>query len=150
MDFYERKYMTKLIVTISLLVTSLVFIAVIVMGSQQAEDLAVDDNNQQIAQVLNEDGEEVTVDIFYWGTTCPHCHDVQEWMEDNAVEEKIGVISKEVYENQANSTDLTAKAKSCDLDTRRGVPVPFLYTIEGDCLIGTPDIIEYLEERISQ
>lgn len=142
--------MTKIIVTLSLLITSLVFIAVIIMGSQQNEELLIVNSDQQIEQVATENSEEISADIFYWGTTCPHCHDVQDWMEEQEVEDKIDIISKEVYHNQANSLDLTAKARSCDLDTRRGVPVPFLYTIDGDCLIGSPDIIEYLEGRITE
>ena len=142
--------MTKLIVTISLLVTSLVFIVVIVMGSQQGEGLPLADNGQQTEQEGTETVEKVDADIFYWGTTCPYCHDVQDWMEEQGVEEKIEIISKEVYNNRANSLELSARARSCDLDADRGVPVPFLYTIDGDCLIGSLDIIEYLEGRIAE
>ncbi len=141
--------MTKLIITISLLVTSLVFIAVIVMGSQQGEELPLADNGQQTEQEGTEAGEKVDADIFYWGTTCPYCHDVQDWMEEQGVEEKIEVISKEVYNNRANSLELSARAESCGMDTQR-IGVPFLYTIDGRCLVGSPDIIEYLEGRIAE
>jgi glutaredoxin len=141
--------MTKLIISISLLVTSLVFIVVIIMGGQQNEELSLAENGQEIEQANTEDSEKVDADIFYWGATCPYCHDVQEWMKEQAVEEKIKITSKEVYKNQANYSELITRAKSCGLNTQR-VGVPFFYTIDGNCLVGYPDIIEYLTEKISK
>ncbi|PJE64022.1 hypothetical protein COU89_00100, partial [Candidatus Roizmanbacteria bacterium CG10_big_fil_rev_8_21_14_0_10_45_7] len=35
--------------------------------------------------------------VYYYGNTCPHCADVEEWMKENRIEEKIKIVKKEVY-----------------------------------------------------
>ena len=112
-------------------------------------DQETDNSDKETSEVLAENVKKIDADIFYWGSTCPYCHDVQEWMEENDVEEKIEILSKEVYNNEANSRELTARAESCGMDTQR-IGVPFLYTLDGECLVGSPNIIEYLTDRIAQ
>ena len=85
------------------------------------------------------------VPIFFYGNTCPHCADVEAWMKENKIEGKISIIKKEVYDNQQNAQELTQVVESCGLPTD-SIGVPFLYT-EDKCLIGTPDIIDYLTEK---
>jgi glutaredoxin len=34
--------------------------------------------------------------IFYYGITCPHCKDVEDWMEKNKIEGKIKVEKKSI------------------------------------------------------
>jgi glutaredoxin len=88
------------------------------------------------------------VDIYYWGTTCPYCHDTIEWMEENRIEDKVKVVRKEVYENRENLFDLADKARICGIDdTNLGVPL--MFTGAGECLIGMPDITAYLAEKAS-
>ena len=83
--------------------------------------------------------------IFYYGNTCPHCKDVEEWMVTNNIEEKISVVKKEVYDNQQNAQELAQTAVKCGLPTN-SIGVPFLYA-EGKCLIGSPDVINYLSKK---
>ncbi|MCR4326609.1 MAG: hypothetical protein NUV52_03065 [Candidatus Roizmanbacteria bacterium] len=85
--------------------------------------------------------------VFYYGNTCPHCADVEEWMKKNNIEKKIKIVKKEVYENKVNAMELEKKAKSCGLATD-SIGVPFLYTPEGECLLGTPDIVNYLRDTL--
>ena len=85
--------------------------------------------------------------VFYYGNTCPHCADVEEWMKENKIEEKLTITKKEVYDNAANAQELQKAAKSCGLATD-SIGVPFLYTPEGECLLGTPDIINYLQNSL--
>lgn len=82
---------------------------------------------------------------FFYGNTCPHCADVEEWMETNKIEEKIVIAKKEVYENKQNALELESAAKVCNIPTDT-IGVPFLFT-EGKCIVGTPDIISYLSEK---
>ncbi|QQS44345.1 hypothetical protein IPM65_01970 [Candidatus Roizmanbacteria bacterium] len=88
----------------------------------------------------------IQMPIFFYGNTCPHCADVEKWMQENKIEEKIEVVKKEVYDNRANSLELSQAAESCGLDTS-SIGVPFLFTPEGKCLIGTPDIVGYLSDK---
>ncbi len=108
--------------------------------SAQEKASPQEETNNADVQLLSDEEE-----IFYWGTTCPFCHDVMDWMEENQVYEKLNVVKKEIYDNKENADELTQKADECGL-TRIGVPL--LYTSDGQCLIGPQDIIEYLENRI--
>jgi len=85
--------------------------------------------------------------ILYYGSSCPHCKNVEEWLGENpAVEEKTNLISKEVYQNRSNSEDLVSKAQECNLDQGQGIGVPFLYD-NGKCIMGDKPIITYLSEN---
>jgi len=84
--------------------------------------------------------------IFYYGITCPHCKDVEEWMEKNKIEEKIKVEKKEVWYNKENAAELQEVAKFCSLDPT-SIGVPFLWA-DGKCYIGTPDVERILTEKL--
>ncbi len=83
--------------------------------------------------------------VFYYGNTCPHCAEVEEWMKKEKIEEKIKIEKKEVYQNQANAQELTLVAQSCGLDPN-AIGVPFLYA-NGRCYIGTPEVERILKEK---
>jgi len=68
-------------------------------------------------------------------------------MKENKLEEKVKVIKKEVYDNRTNAFELSQVAQRCGISTN-SIGVPFLYTPEGKCLIGTPDIIDYFSEKL--
>mgnify|MGYP005845005797 CR=1 FL=1 len=131
------------VITIGLVLTIIGMLAAVVLGSKNKN---TDLSNQQSTQ---SDSGSIAIDqnspIFFYGNTCPHCADVEKWMKENQIEEKVTLIKKEVYDNRQNSQELTEVAQSCGLPTD-SIGVPFLYT-EGKCLIGTPDIIDYLTKR---
>jgi glutaredoxin len=83
--------------------------------------------------------------VFYYGITCPHCQEVEEWMKEKKIEEKIKVIKKEVYQNRANQQELSYVSQKCNLNPSM-IGVPFLYT-DGQCFIGTPDVEKKLAEK---
>lgn len=122
-------------------------LSVIVWGSK---DKQVEQTETQGEQTTNGVPPTIMVSdvpIFFYGNTCPHCKDVEEWMEKNGIEEKIDIVKKEVYDNRTNSLELTQVAMGCGLPTD-SIGVPFLYTPEEECLIGTPDIINYLSDKV--
>lgn len=84
--------------------------------------------------------------VFYYGNTCPHCADVEKWMKQNKVDEKLKIVKKEVYQNQANAQELGYVAQSCGFSSQN-IGVPFLYT-DGQCYIGTPYVIKKLKEKM--
>ncbi len=85
--------------------------------------------------------------VFYYGNTCPHCKEVEEWFKTNKIAEKIKFSQKEVYDNRQNAAELSKVAASCGLDTA-SIGVPFLYA-EDECLVGTPDIIGYFSKKLN-
>ena len=84
--------------------------------------------------------------ILYYGDTCPHCKDVDEFIKANDLMTKLPIVRKEVYQNQGNAQELTGKAKECGLDTTNGVGVPLLW-FEEKCYQGTPEVIGLLAEK---
>lgn len=125
----------KKLLTFFLLLTIIVMLGVVVWGSRNKK---TDRSSKTVVRS--------ETPIFFYGNTCSHCADVEEWMRKNKIEEKINVVKKEVYDNRANSLELTRKAESCGLPTN-AIGVPFLYTPEGKCLIGTLDVINYLSDK---
>jgi glutaredoxin len=84
--------------------------------------------------------------IFFYGETCPHCQDVEEFLNENNVDEQINLVRLEVYSNQENQTLMAQKLEGCsDIDEDSKGAVPFLYS-KDKCLVGSTPIIEHLKE----
>lgn len=86
--------------------------------------------------------------IYFYGDTCPHCHDVLEYIADNEIRSKLSFRELETYKNINNARLLNTKAKLCRLDTTQGVPVPFFFDGE-KCYIGSVEITEFFEEKMA-
>lgn len=84
--------------------------------------------------------------ILFYGEDCPHCKVVDEFVENNKVEERISFEHREVYKNQTNATLMVAKARVCGLNTN-SIGVPFLWD-GSNCLIGDRDIISFFEAEL--
>lgn len=84
--------------------------------------------------------------IYFYGETCPHCHDVLEYISENDIRNKLSFQELETYNNVNNARLLNTKAKICKLDTFQGVPVPFFFDGE-NCHIGSDKIIEFFESQ---
>jgi len=83
---------------------------------------------------------------LYVGATCPHCKNVEEWLKNNqSIEEKAGLVIKEVYYNPNNNKELLQRASECSIEKDK-VFVPFLYD-QGKCLVGDQPIIDYLGSK---
>lgn len=132
-----KKNMKQIISTLLLVTVIIGLITIVIVGSKNKDNQIIQIDSK-ITQKNESDGE-TNAEILYWGVTCPHCHDTIEWIEKNKIEDKISIVRKEVYNNQTNSLELSVKAKSCGLD-EMNIGVPLMYTSQGECLIGTPDI----------
>lgn len=129
----------KKILTVSFLLVIAVIFGFIVWGSKNKK------NSSSLSISTKTKTLESNIPIFFYGATCPHCADVEEWMRKNKIEEKIKVIKKEVYNNQTNAKEMVEAAKKCGLSTE-SIGVPFLYN-QGKCFIGTPDVIDFLAQK---
>jgi len=83
--------------------------------------------------------------IFFYGQECPHCKDVEKFLADNKIAEKVKFDSLEIWYNKKNATLLQEKAVECNLK-KEEIGVPFLYS-EGKCLIGAPDIEKFFRDK---
>lgn len=84
--------------------------------------------------------------IFFYGDTCPHCKNVEDYMAQNNIRERLKFQELEVYNNKSNARLLGEKAKECGLDTSQGIGVPFFWDGQ-KCLLGDKDIINYLKTQ---
>lgn len=83
---------------------------------------------------------------LYYRDDCPHCKNVEKYLFENKVEEKIKIDHKEVLNNMKNQNELMTRAALCGLDLEN-VGVPMLYD-HGTCYSGDTDIINYFQSRI--
>jgi glutaredoxin len=130
--------MKKQIIIASVLIL-IVFGLISIFGSNQKKTTTVDTSTPVV----------VDADIFYWGETCPHCHDTIDWMDQNKIEEQTKVIRKEIYKNKDNAKELVQNAKTCGINENE-IGVPFMFTKTKKCLVGTPEITSYLTEEINK
>lgn len=86
--------------------------------------------------------------VLYYGDTCPHCHDLKNYMTENKIQDKIQITEKEVYNNKENSLELQSRALECKLPENQ-IAVPFLYA-KGICYVGTDQIKNFYTEYLSQ
>jgi len=80
--------------------------------------------------------------IFFYGDDCPYCVIVEEYIEENNIEEKMAFERKEVSHNKNNSSDLISKAIICELPAN-SIGVPFLWD-GSKCFVGDQKIIKFL------
>lgn len=82
---------------------------------------------------------------YFWGNTCPHCKNVADFLETWALKDKIKITKMEVYENKDNAKIIVERAVVCKIPKDQ-IPVPFLVTPSGKCLLGDQPIIEYFKK----
>ncbi len=88
--------------------------------------------------------------ILFYGDTCPHCKDVEEFISKNQINQKLKINRLEVYNNKSNSTLFSTMVNEIcpDKSSQEGLPVPFLINKKDkQCFLGTPDITGYLTEK---
>ena len=87
--------------------------------------------------------------VLFYGTGCPHCVKVEEFIKENKIKEKINFEEKEVYFNKENQNLLKEAAKFCKIDERE-IGVPFLWDREnGKCVVGDEPIINFFKEKLN-
>ncbi len=85
-----------------------------------------------------------TTMILFYSDSCPHCQNVETYINENGIKNKIKFEEKEVAQNQTNATLLERKAKECGLDTAQSLGVPFFFDGQ-ECLMGDEPIINYFK-----
>lgn len=84
------------------------------------------------------DGTEEFGIIYYYGRECSHCLNVQSFLNENKIAEKVMFTKKEVWYNAENAQEMNLRAQECGLD-KNEVGVPFLYS-DGKCIIGEIEV----------
>ena len=82
--------------------------------------------------------------ILFYGKECPHCQEVEKFLTDNKIADKVQFESAEVWHNTANAGLLAQKAQACNIPKEQQ-GVPFLWA-KGECFIGTPDVENFFKQ----
>jgi len=143
-----------LIPTISFI--AVLFFAIIILAKNSADKqrIKTTENKPNIKQEMNVQGKIIQDNtsqdeiILFYGDGCPHCANVEKFLEDNNVKDKIEFEQKEVYHNKQNANELRQKAQACGLSTA-SIGVPFLW-YKGECRIGDQNIIEIFKQKINE
>lgn len=91
-------------------------------------------------EILNQ-----TVTTYFYGEECPHCQDVRKFLDENKIEEKFSFVKREVWHDRANAALMREAAEVCALKSEE-IAVPFVFSA-GECLVGTPKVIEFFKQK---
>ena len=84
--------------------------------------------------------------IYYYGQECTNCDNVEKFIADNKIDDKISFAKKEVWHNAANSQEMQEKASECTLEPSK-IGVPFLWA-RGKCYVGEVEVQDFLKKEI--
>jgi hypothetical protein len=85
--------------------------------------------------------------VFYYGSTCPHCKIVEEFIKANNVKTKYDFSEKEVYGSKSNADELIKRGRECGLDENSVGAVPMFWN-NGTCIVGDQPIIDFFKQQI--
>lgn len=88
--------------------------------------------------------------VLFYGNGCPHCAQVEQYFNDNAISTTFDIEMKEIYFNRDNLTDLQVYLDKLNLDTHQ-IGVPFLViNNENECsyINGAQPIIDFFQAKL--
>jgi hypothetical protein len=84
--------------------------------------------------------------IYYYGENCPHCQDVDQYIVDNDIDQKVKFTKKEVQYNSANARELLSRDKECAISGSDAGAFPLVYD-KGKCFLGSPEVINFFKNK---
>ena len=84
--------------------------------------------------------------ILFYGEGCPHCKNVDEFITQNKITDKVKFANLEVWSNKDNQIILGEVALKCGINSG-SVGVPLLYDGNSKCHIGDIDAIDFLKAQ---
>ncbi|PIS21058.1 hypothetical protein COT52_00320 [candidate division WWE3 bacterium CG08_land_8_20_14_0_20_43_13] len=80
--------------------------------------------------------------IYYWSYDCPHCHELNKYLDENGLRDKLNLKEKEISKNPKNLARLTVDAKKCGFDNSM-IAIPMMVS-QGKCYLGPTQIVELI------
>jgi glutaredoxin len=121
-------------ITVSVLILTLL---VVIGGS-----LFFGDNQQNNKQINNEPQEIENIE-YYWREGCPYCDKVEDFLQDWDRKDEINIDKKDIGNDRKSANLMAQRARVCNIPQNQ-LGVPFMVTLDGECLIGDKPIIDYL------
>jgi glutaredoxin len=86
--------------------------------------------------------------ILFYGQGCPHCKNVDDYLKQNSIEDKVRFQKLEVFYNSKNADLLGQLAQRCGLNNET-IGVPFLWNgASSTCASGDADVINFFKSKI--
>ena len=82
------------------------------------------------------------VPTFYYGSTCPHCHNVINWLASHNATQSVKMV--EVWADKDNAAAFVGVVHNCGMAQ---AVVPVLVT-SAKCYVGDVDILTYLNQTL--
>ena len=114
---------------------------VILAGYKTWQKIHSNTSNNQVAQ----DNSSI---IFFYGAACPHCQDVEKYIADHQLDQKVVFSKREVWGDTANANLMAEKAQACGLKLD-DIGVPFLWSA-GKCYVGENEVENFLDAAAAQ
>lgn len=86
--------------------------------------------------------------IYFYGVTCPHCKELNKFLEEKGINKKVKYEKLEVFYNEDNAALMKQAAEMCKIEPS-GMGVPFILD-HGKCVVGTPDAEKLFMEKASK
>ena len=83
--------------------------------------------------------------ILFYGDTCPHCKVLEQFLDENKINERITMEKREVYKNKDNAKLMMEAVARCSLSSNN-VGVPFLWT-ENKCFVGGEETTNFFQTK---
>jgi len=93
---------------------------------------------------ISEKGSAPKEPSLFTSETCPHCKNVEDFIEKNKIGGKLTFANKEIS-NPNNLKEFYSVGKYCQIPTKE-LGFPLFWTGE-KCLMGDQPIIDYLKEK---
>ena len=125
-------------IIIAAFAAGIILIGVVIWALKQ------NDKTHEVATLL-QTGDAQSSIVFYYGQECSHCQNVEKFIKDNSIEQKVIFDKKEVWHNTTNNDEFQEKAKECALDTTK-IGVPFLFA-RGKCYVGEVEVEDFFKKE---
>lgn len=130
----------KKTIGIILAAVAILIIATIVWGMRQSKD------NKLSLAASTQNADFQTDVVYYFAEQCTRCKNVEKFIADNKISDKISFAKKEVLLDQVNDMEMKERARECTLDPDK-VGVPFLWA-RGKCYVGEVEVQKFLKNEI--
>lgn len=88
--------------------------------------------------------------VLFYGDGCSHCKNVEDFIVNNSVEEKVKFERKEVFNNTDNASLLLKTGELCKISKEYIGGVPLLWDGPNKtCVFGDVDIIKFFQDKIN-
>lgn len=127
-------------------IAAVLIIGAVVWGIKQPETANAPATNSGNVKGESTTQENVSDEIIYfYGETCPHCVELNKFLEENKIAEKVNFSKKEVWSNKDNAAEIEEKASECGIK-KEGMGVPLVYA-KGKCYVGTPQAEAFFKQE---